>query len=69
VVILTMHDISLRPAGSRKAAAAGTDRKTVGIGPNIPLELAGTVKTYRYLDEDEAKQQEKNAAPAGKGGR
>ena len=69
VVILTMHDISLRPAGSRKAAAAGTSRKTVGIGPNIPLELAGTVKTYRYLDEDEAKEQEKNAAPAGKGGR
>jgi len=71
VVILTMHDISLRPAGSRKAVAAGTD-KTVGIGPNIPLELAGTVKTYRYLDEDEAKEQEKNAAaaaPAGKGGR
>jgi len=72
VVILTMHDISLRPAGSRRAAAAGTDKKTVGIGPNIPLELAGTVKTYRYLDEDEAKEQEKNAAaaaPAGKGGR
>jgi type IV pilus assembly protein PilO len=72
VVILTMHDISLRPAGSRKAIAAGTNKKTVGIGPNIPLELAGTVKTYRYLDEDEAKEQEKNAAaaaPAGKGGR
>ncbi len=69
VVILTMHDISLRPAGSRRATAAGTDKKTVGIGPNIPLELAGTVKTYRYLDEDEAKEQEKNAAAAGKGER
>ena len=61
VVILTMHDISLRPAAANKS-----------IGPNIPLELAGTVKTYRYLDEDEAKEQEKNAAaaaPAGQGGR
>jgi type IV pilus assembly protein PilO len=61
VVILTMHDISLRPVASNKS-----------IGPNIPLELAGTVKTYRYLDEDEAKEQEKNAAaaaPAGQGGR
>ena len=63
VVILTMHDISLRPAASSKGS---------GIGPNIPLELAGTVKTYRYLDEDEAKEQEKNAAaaaPAGQGAR
>ena len=51
----------LRPAAANKS-----------IGPNIPLELAGTVKTYRYLDEDEAKEQEKNAAaaaPAGQGGR
>ena len=24
------------------------------IGPNSPLQLAGTVKTYRYLDEEEA---------------
>ena len=63
VVILTMHDISLRPAAGAKGA---------GISANIPLELAGTVKTYRYLDEDEAKEQEKNAAaaaPAGQGGR
>ena len=70
VVILTMHDISLRPAASAKATGIG---KTTGISANIPLELAGTVKTYRYLDEDEAAEQEKNAAaaaaPAGKGGR
>lgn len=41
VVILTMHDISLK-AGAR--------------GPGSPagqLVLEGTVKTYRYLDEDE----------------
>jgi type IV pilus assembly protein PilO len=44
VVIMTMHDISLRPRGGA----------TGGIGPNASLELAGTVKTYRYLDEEEA---------------
>ena len=45
VVILTMHDVSLKPAAS---------------GPNAPaaaggqLTLEGTVKTYRYVDDDEA---------------
>ncbi|MCG6117649.1 MAG: type 4a pilus biogenesis protein PilO [Aquimonas sp.] len=37
VVIMTMHDISLRPRDDRGGA----------------LVLEGTVKTYRYLDEDE----------------
>ena len=37
VVIMTMHDISLKPR------AGGTSA----------LELMGTVKTYRYLDEEE----------------
>ena len=37
VVIMTMHDISLKPRGNA----------------NGPLVLEGTVKTYRYLDEDE----------------
>jgi type IV pilus assembly protein PilO len=37
VVIMTMHDISLRPRDDRGGA----------------LILEGTVKTYRYLDEDE----------------
>jgi type IV pilus assembly protein PilO len=37
VVIMTMHDISLKPRG------AG----------DTTLVLEGTVKTYRYLDEDE----------------
>ena len=45
VVIMTMHDISLRPRGGDAAT---------GIAPNSSLELAGTVKTYRYLDEEEA---------------
>jgi type IV pilus assembly protein PilO len=58
VVILTMHDISLQPKNKSDAG---------GIRADIPLELAGTVKTYRYLDEEEAAQQEK--AAAGKGGR
>jgi type IV pilus assembly protein PilO len=47
VVILTMHDVSLRPVK--------------GAGPNAPglasggqLSLEGTVKTYRYVDDDEA---------------
>lgn len=54
VVIMTMHDISLKPRSGR------------GIS-NDPLVLEGTVKTYRYLDEDETAA----AAPANnkKGGR
>lgn len=41
VVILTMHDVSLHPV---KAATAH----------NGELSLEGTVKTYRYLDDEEA---------------
>lgn len=37
VVIMTMHDISLKPRGSNSEL----------------LEMAGTIKTYRYLDPDE----------------
>ena len=37
VVIMTMHDIQLKPRDSGQSA----------------LVLEGTVKTYRYLDEDE----------------
>lgn len=52
VVILTMHDIALRPKDDK-----------VGItAQSSVLELAGTVKTYRYLDEDEAAQQAAAAA-------
>ena len=40
VVIMTMSDISLRP------------RSAPGAGAN-DLLLEGTIKTYRYLDEDE----------------
>ncbi len=58
VVILTMHDIQLRPRG-------GDSDPRAGIRPNSALELAGTVKTYRYLDEDEAAAQQAAAAAGG----
>lgn len=60
VVIMTMHDISLRPANADKNPNAV-------LGPNGSLELSGTVKTYRYLDEEEAAAQAKasDAAAAG----
>ena len=62
VVIMTMHDIQLRPKG-------GGDGKVVGIRANSALELAGTVKTYRYLDDEEAAEQEQAAAAAAEGAR
>jgi type IV pilus assembly protein PilO len=58
VVILTMHDISLRP----KEPAAGKGLPTTVAGD---LVLEGTVKTYRYVDEDEAAEvAAANAPPA-----
>ncbi len=53
VVILTMHDISLKP----------TD-KSGKITANGSLTLEGTVKTYRYLDEDDLAAQKPAAAGA-----
>jgi type IV pilus assembly protein PilO len=47
VVILTMHDVSLRSA----KAASGS---TAAPAPGDSLTLEGTVKTYRYVDDDEA---------------
>ena len=47
VVIMTMHDISLKPRGTN----------------NDLLEMAGTIKTYRYLDPDEQIEAD-SAAPA-----
>ena len=46
VVILTMHDVSLTP---RSAAAKGSEPASGGL-----LVLQGTVKTYRYLEDDES---------------
>ena len=56
VVIMTMHDISLQP----KDAKSDPNAK---IGPNSALELAGPVKTDRYLDEDETAEQDAAANP------
>ena len=50
VVIMTMHDISLKP---REASGADKGKKPAGIGPGTVLELKGTVKTYRYRDPNE----------------
>ena len=64
VVIMTMHDISLKPKGT--AAAAAGQQAPVGITADTSaLELSGTVKTYRYLDEDEVAEQQKAATPDG----
>jgi type IV pilus assembly protein PilO len=52
VVILTMHDIALKPAPAQPGLAPGS------------LILEGTVKTYRYLDEDEAAAQAEAEAAA-----
>ena len=54
VVILTMHDISL------KRAAAGQSRYGDSEGR---LVMEGTVKTYRYVDEDEVAQRSAEQAP------
>ena len=45
VVILTMHDIALRRADDRDVGVSGADGRLI---------LEGTVKTYRYIDEEEA---------------
>ncbi len=52
VVILTMHDVSLRPV----------QEQTKGKPVSGLLVLEGTVKTYRYLDEDETRAADKAAA-------
>ena len=53
VVILTMHDIALRRANERDIGANAGDGRLI---------LEGTVKTYRYIDEEEAAER---AAQAG----
>ncbi|WP_433852290.1 type 4a pilus biogenesis protein PilO [Stenotrophomonas nitritireducens] len=52
VVILTMHDINLKPKDPKAGITARSGA----------LELSGTVKTYRYLDDTELEEQEKKAA-------
>lgn len=60
VVIMTMHDISLQPKNAK-------NNPNARISANTPLELAGTVKTYRYLDEDEAQSSDASTPPADAG--
>lgn len=57
VVILTMHDVSLRP----KDGAAGKGASLVGGGA---LRLEGTVKTYRYVEDDEVPSNAPGVPPA-----
>lgn len=59
VVILTMHDVSLTPQHASKD----------GTSTDGQLVLQGTVKTYRYLDEDEAAVSAKGSAGKKAGGR
>jgi len=54
VVILTMHDISLKPM-----------ERGGGVSRTGALELSGTVKTYRSLDENEISDVEGANANAG----
>ena len=62
VVILTMHDVSLKPVGPVK----GKSMQDL-IGGQLKLE--GTVKTYRALDEEEmaAEAAASASAPSGAG--
>jgi type IV pilus assembly protein PilO len=55
VVILTMHDIALRRASAQDVGVSRNDGRLI---------LEGTVKTYRYIDEEEAAER---AAAAGGG--
>jgi type IV pilus assembly protein PilO len=54
VVILTMHDIALRRANERDVGAGAGDGRLI---------LEGTVKTYRYIDEEEAAERAEAGAP------
>jgi type IV pilus assembly protein PilO len=54
VVILTMHDIALRLANKSDVGVSAGDGRLI---------LEGTVKTYRYIDEDEAPVQTTGGTP------
>jgi type IV pilus assembly protein PilO len=57
VVILTMHDIALRRANEQDIGVTRNDGRLI---------LEGTVKTYRYIDEEEAAERAQDQAKAGK---
>jgi type IV pilus assembly protein PilO len=54
VVILTMHDISLRRAAANQSIYGDSEGRLV---------LEGRVKTYRYVDEDEVAERAAEQAP------
>jgi type IV pilus assembly protein PilO len=54
VVILTMHDIALRRANAKDLGANAGDGRLI---------QEGTVKTYRYIDEDEAQRRADASTP------
>ena len=60
VVILTLHDVSLTPKG----AASGNKTSATAVSSNGQLVLQGTVKTYRYLEDDETADAKAKNAPA-----
>ena len=51
VVILTMHDVSLTPATPPATGQGG--KPGAAASSSGALVLEGTVKTYRYLDDEE----------------
>jgi type IV pilus assembly protein PilO len=54
VVILTMHDISLRRASANQSRYGDSEGRLI---------LEGRVKTYRYVDEEEVAQRAAEQAP------
>jgi type IV pilus assembly protein PilO len=58
VVILTLHDVSLTPKAESKSGGTSSGQ----------LVLQGTVKTYRYLDDDETTPVGKNSGKTNTGG-
>jgi type IV pilus assembly protein PilO len=54
VVILTMHDISLKRAAANQSRYGNSEGRLI---------LEGRVKTYRYVDEDEVAQRAAEQAP------
>jgi type IV pilus assembly protein PilO len=62
VVILTMHDVSLTPSDKAPGSAARPGSPPLASGT---LVLEGTVKTYRYLDDEELSSMNAASSPAG----
>jgi type IV pilus assembly protein PilO len=54
VVILTMHDISLTRAGAGQSRFGNSEGRLI---------LEGRVKTYRYVDDEEAEERSGGAVP------